>query len=312
MTKKIGFFKKPQGVFTEEFIKEVEDELRSKEGVELFTDLDYREAYVKNGEAFIGDFNLNQLNVYFWHDIVHVKLWKGDNYILNVLSALEKDCVIVNSVASSRIVNDKYLSHLKLLKAGLPVSDFSLVNIKNRDAVKSVFRSMGSSVLLKPRYGGFGSGIVKVDSEERLFEVLEFMQNHIESQDQQILIEKFYENDIEKWTSVVVFGDKILFGYRKKVLGDSDWKVYDPERKDAKGQFTDYVEVGEDLADLALRAKDAIGKDIICFDFIHTSEGYKIIDENGRPGLYRHCLEAARIDLKKEVVDLILSKLNKD
>ena len=243
MKKKIGFFKKPQGVFTEDFIGEIKETLMNIEGIELFTELDYREAFVKNGEVYIGDFNLNQLDVYFWHDIVHVKLWKGDNYILNVLSALEKDCVVVNSVKSSRIVNDKYLSHLELLKAGLPVSDFSLVNIKNRDAVRNAFNGMGGSVLLKPRYGGFGSGIVKIDSEERLFEVLEFMQNYVEAPDQQILMERFYENDIEKWTSVVVFGDKVLFGYRKKVLGDSDWKVYDPERKDAKGQFTDYVKV---------------------------------------------------------------------
>ena len=37
-----------------------------------------------------------------------------------------------------------------------------------------------------------------------------------------------------------------------------------------------------------------------------------IVDENGRPGLYQHCLEAANIDIVDVIVDLIVSKISID
>jgi glutathione synthase/RimK-type ligase-like ATP-grasp enzyme len=311
MKHRIGFYKKPQGVFTEEFISEIEKDLSSMDGVELHTDLDYKKAYVINGDVYVGDFNMSELDVYFWHDTIGAKIWRGDNHHLNVLKALEKKCAVVNSAESTRIVNDKYYSHLLLKQGGLPVVDFSLVNLFDQDSIKKCYRTLGKEVLLKPRFRGFGMGIVKVDSEEHLIEVIEFLQSYLPHGKGQILMEKFYPNDVSKWISVVVMGEKVLFGYRKKLLGDSDWKIYDPERKDARGQKTDYVDPPEELQKISLEAKRIIGKDIICFDFISTEDGYKIVDENGRPGLYAHCLKKGNIDLKKEIIDLIMSKVKK-
>ena len=105
-------------------------------------------------------------------------------------------------------------------------------------------------------------------------------------------------------------GDKVLFGYRKKNIGNSDWKVYDPDKQDGKGDQSEYIEPSSELKEISLRAKKVIGKDIIGFDFIFTDEGYKIIDENGRPGIYPQCLQGARVDIEKEVVGLIMKKLD--
>lgn len=309
---KIGFFKKPQGIFTKEFIKEIEEDLSSREGTKVFSGLDYKKGFVVNGDVFVGDFNLSELDVYFWHGTVDVKIWKGDNYYLNLLKALEKKCVVVNSSDSTRTVNDKYFSHLLLKQDNLPVADFALVNISNIKAAKHIYNSFGKEVLIKPRFRGFGMGIVRITTEEQLVETLELLQSYLPNGEEQVLLEKFYSNDITKWISVVVLGDKVILGYRKKILSDSTWKVYDPERKDVKGEFTEYVKPSQGIGEIALKAKKIIGKDIICFDFIYTEEGYKIIDENGRPGLYAHCLREAKIDIKKEIVDLIISKIEKN
>lgn len=310
MNYKIGFYKKPQGIFTRDFIKEIEREITQRGDIELVTGLDYRKMYVKNGKVYFEGGDLSDLDVYFWHDVVGAKVWKGDNYHLNVLRSLENSCVVVNSAESTRVVNDKFFSHIALSQASLPVADFALVNLTNKQAIVDVFNSFDKEVLIKPRFRGFGTGIVRVSSEQQLIEIVELLQSSLPNGEDQMLIEKYYKNDIEKWISVVVLGEKVLFGYRKKLLGDSDWKVYDPERKDSKGEFTDYVDPPDELKQVALEARRAIGKDIICFDFIHTEEGYKIIDENGRPGLYKNCLEGAGIDIKKEIVDLIFSKIN--
>ena len=64
------------------------------------------------------------------------------------------------------------------------------------------------------------------------------------------------------------------------------------------------------MKEISLKAKEAIGKDIIGFDFILTEEGYKIVDENGRPGIYPQCVKGANINIEKEIIDLILSKID--
>jgi len=306
---RIGFFKKSQGIFTEKLIAEIENELRSLPNVELFTGLDFRLAYIKNGRAIIGDFDLNTLDVYFWHDTIKPADWGSDNYALNVLRALENDCIVINSSISTQIVNDKYLAHTTLKKQGLPVADFALVDASNKAALSAIFNSFDSSILIKPRFGGWGAGIVKIDSLNALFDQVDLLLSFSPKQNLQILLEKYYPNDLSRWISVVVFGDKVLFGYKKNVIRENDWKICDPEKTDGKGFLSEYVDPSPELKKIALAAKQAIGKDIVCFDFIYTSEGYKIVDENGRPGLYAHCLEKAGVDIKKEIISLIMSKL---
>lgn len=305
---KVGFFKKPQGVFTSEVIKSIENKLRA-EKVELVTDLDFREGYVRSGDVYVGNYNLNDLDVYFWHDTVRPMIWKGDNYYLNLLRALEKDCQVINNSESTRIVNDKYLAHLALTKNNLPVAEFALVSMNEPELARQAFKDLGGDVVIKQRYGGWGVGVVRIKEADQLIETLELLLSHLPAGEHQLFMEKFYPNDLSKWISVVVMGDKVLFGYQKKNLGTSDWKVYDPNKQDGKGENSVYIDPSGELKKISLQAKEAIGKDIICFDFISTDEGYKIVDENGRPGIYPRCLEGAGIDIEKEIVDLILSKL---
>jgi glutathione synthase/RimK-type ligase-like ATP-grasp enzyme len=120
------------------------------------------------------------------------------------------------------------------------------------------------------------------------------------------LLEKYYDNDMSQWISVSMIGNQPVIGYRKPLsIGGSDWKVYDPDKRDGKGEESEYVEVTEPVRQLAIQAQTAIGKDIVGFDFILTPEGYKIVDENGRPGLYRHCLEPAGVAIADPIVKLI-------
>ena len=61
--------------------------------------------------------------------------------------------------------------------------------------------------------------------------------------------------------------DRVLFGYRKKLLGESDWKIYDPNKIDGKGLHSEYIDLSQELKDISLTAKKAIGKDINWFRF---------------------------------------------
>lgn len=305
---KVGFFKAPQGVFTEKIIRNIENKLGKNDSIELYTGLDFRKGRVINGRVIVDNFDLNNLDVYFWHDAIKASEWDGDNYFLNVLKALENDCLVINSSEATRIVSDKFLSHNLLLRNNLPVIDFALVSF-NKKEIEKIFDYFGGTIVIKPRFGSWGIGVEKISSKKELLSWFNKTKK-VKNPPKQLLVEKYFRNDLSKWIAVVVLGEKVLFGYKKKITTGSDWKIYDPKKKDGKGAYSEYVDLPKELKKIALKAKEAVKKDIVGFDFIYTEEGYKIVDENGRPGIYPQCIKAGKINIEDEIVNLIISKVN--
>jgi len=143
----------------------------------------------------------------------------------------------------------------------------------------------------------------------KLKNVFPLIRIFIKSSEQQFLLEKYEKNDLSEWTSTTVIGNKVLFGYKKNITNKSGWKIYDPDKKDGKGEYSTCVIPNAEITKLALKAAKVIGKDIIGFDFIYTDDGYKVIDENGRPGIYRTCLDQFNISIVDVIVKLIESEL---
>lgn len=308
MKKKIGFNKKVQGIFDAHMIDQLKNTIAHDCDCDVI-DVDFRDGVIINNHVFVGDLCLNDLDVYFWHDTVYPRAWGADNYFLHILSTLERTTSVINSSASTRITNDKFLSHTILKNASIPVSDFALVRANDIVGLRRAFAHFGNDVLLKPRFGGWGVGIARAQKIDELFSIVEYMMSFTSQSHQSILIEKFYQNDLSRWISVVLCGNKVLFGYHKPLIGDADWKIYDPEKIDGKGALSTYIAPPQEVCDIVLAAQSAIGKDIIGFDLIYTDRGYMIIDENGRPGIYKDCLDAAGVDMKIEIASLINTKL---
>lgn len=308
--RRIGFHKTVQGSFTRERIAEIKRRLIEGHNCEII-EADFREGVLIDGRVYVGDICLNDLDVYFWHDTIWPSKTGADSYYLHLLRAIGTSVKVINPAAGTEAANDKLRAHSLLRSAGLPVSEFALIRSDDRKGIDYAFNKLGGNVLIKPRFGGWGTGIVKCESHEDLHGVVELSVS-MSGRHQQFLLEKFYDNDPMGWVSVSMVGQRPLIAYRKPLsIGGSDWKVYDPSRQDGKGLMSEYVSPTEELARLSQRAQQVIGKDIIGFDFILTSEGYKIVDENGRPGLYEHCLEQAGVNIVDVIVELILSKIEK-
>ena len=305
---KVGFFKAVQGVFSADKIEQIKRRLIEDHNVEL-VEADFRDGVLINGKVYVGEVCLNDCDVYFWHDTLRPSQSGADNYYIHLLRAMEKDVTVINTAESTEVTNDKLRAHDALVAADLPVSHFALVRSDDRAGIERAFLELGSQVLIKPRFGGWGSGIVRCQTIEDVQSAIE-LAVALSGRHVQVLLEQYYENDPSKWVSVSVVDGRPLIAYRKPLsLSGSDWKVYDPQKQDGRGQRSVYVEPTDELAQLARRAQQAIGKDIIGFDFIATPDGYVIVDENGRPGLYEHCLQAAQIDIVDVIVDLIISKI---
>ncbi len=304
---KIGFYKAVQGSFTQERIEEIKKRLTDEHNCEII-EADFREGVLINGKVYVGDICLNDVDVYFWHDTIWPSRTGPDSYYLHLLRAIGATAKVINTADGTEAANDKLRAHSLLKSAGLPVSKYALIRSDDRTGIDKAFQELGGRVLIKPRFGGWGTGIVRCESSEDLHGVIELSAS-MSGKHQQFLLEQFYDNDASGWVSVSMVGQQPLIAYRKPLsLGGSEWKVYDPGKQDGKGAVSEYVSPSEEIISLSQRAQQAIGKDIIGFDFIRTSEGYKIVDENGRPGLYEHCLQQAGVDIVDVIVGLVLEK----
>lgn len=307
---KVGFHKSVQGSFTEERIAEIKRRLSEVHGFELI-EADFRKGVLIDGKVYVGDICLNDLDVYFWHDTIWPSETGADSYYLHMLRAIGNEVSVINTAESTEIVNDKLRAHAKLREHNLPVARYALIKSDDSTGIERAFHELGTSVLIKPRFGGWGTGIVKCQSLADLNSILELTVT-MSGRHQQFLLEKFYENDPSGWVSISMIGQNPVIAYRKPLsLGGSDWKVYDPEKRDGRGGESEFVEPSEELKLLARQAQQILGKDILGLDFIKTDEGYVIVDENGRPGLYEHCLQAAHIDLVETITELIAHKAQK-
>ncbi|MFH1439610.1 MAG: hypothetical protein ABIG89_03525 [Candidatus Woesearchaeota archaeon] len=274
------------------------ERLKMDSDIEVFDGVDFRNAIVVNGDVLLGDMCLNDLDFFFWHAEIDRY---PTSYHIEILETLADDCVVVNNPSALKIGLDKYLAHTKLRRAGLSVSDFaSFPNDLHSYKLMKKYLAEWGSMLIKPRLGAFGHGIIKVDDFSTLRDVVGYTRTldsgRVDAQGSKtIFVERFYPNDHDEWCSMTILGGELAYGYRKRPEKFHGWKVYDEDRI---GGCVDYILPSDEHRELALRAKDALGLDIIGFDIIKTQpEGRLIIvDENTNPGFYKDIFRQAGID----------------
>lgn len=284
---------KKTGLLREEEVISLEKKLAANPSIDFLGNVDFSNIEIKNDNFTIGDLNLAKLDLFFWFA-------PGMKKNLPVLMALNNYTKVIKSPTSFLITGDKFLSHSLLKSAGLPVADFSLISCDDLDSIKKIL-SEWKTIILKPRRGSFGRGIIKIENFETLRDIAGILK--IEHKQKEIFVERFYENSPSEWTSTTIINGKVAYGYRKKLEKFADWKVYDPRAIGGDAFWVD----PEPVKELAEKAAAVLDKSIIGFDFIKTQEGYKIVDENNFPGFYPECFKKSGKSEADFLHDLIIS-----
>ena len=204
LQKKIGLWLPPRENLTESITPENPahidlriyrlflDYLKTK-NVKYFENLDFRKAFVADNEVYLEDFNLSELDYFVWMGMLDRSF---DSYHLEVLRVLGFSTIVCNSYDFYNIATDKFSAFSLLHKYDVPVSELYLVNLESIENLQPLFNE--NTFLLKPRRSAFGQGIVKLESYSQLRDIAEFhgQKNYY--------VEKYYENDLSKWTGVTV------------------------------------------------------------------------------------------------------------
>ncbi len=137
------------------------------EGYEVVHDFDMRKCYCFNNSVMTENgIDLTSLDLMF-----HMNADERSDHQIDILHALDAAGVkVINPYCQFENARDKFISNLKLRKAGIKVPDSLLIgNNFSESFMKNLFNDWGS-VLIKTRKSFGGKGIIKFDDFEHFMD----------------------------------------------------------------------------------------------------------------------------------------------
>lgn len=179
---------------------------------------------------------------------------------------------------------------------GIPVPKTVSYLPKDRDALlRCVDRLGGFPVCLKALGGSHGVGVMRVDSEQSLFSVSDYLR----AQGETVVMKEYC--DVTSSARLVVLGDKVI-----------DSIEYSAPRGDFRSNEGDTPNVApkqfsEMINGIAVRAVKALGLEFGGVDIMITNEGAKVAEVN-YPCFFPRCQMLTGVDIAGQMVKYLAEK----
>ncbi len=216
--------------------------------------------------------------------------------------AQSRGLTVMNSPRSVEIAIDKFLTLQTLLGEGLPIPPTAVA--QRIDEARSLFKSLGGDVVIKPLFGSEGFGITRAfdpDIADRIFDTLEKLG--------QVIYLQAYIDHADTDYRVFILDGKVLAAMRRS--GHGDWRS-----NVARGGTGHSIPIHNardldglpGLGPLALQAASACKLDVTGVDILLDKNNHPhIIEVNGVPG-WRELARVTGIDIAAEVLLSIRGK----
>jgi RimK family alpha-L-glutamate ligase len=200
---------------------------------------------------------------------------------------------VVNSPRAIERTVDKFWTSTLLEQCGIATPD--TVVCDDVEEAFAAFRSFGD-VIVKPLFGSMGLGMVRVGDEEMAFRVFRTIE--------QIRGVYYIQRTIDHEGADVrafVLGGKVIAAIERRARG---WRT-----NLARGGTARTVQLGNQMAGLAVRAAAAVGADYAGVDILRARDGTAyVLEVNGIPG-WKGLQEATGQDVAGRLLDhLALSR----
>lgn len=186
----------------------------------------------------------------------------------------EMDVFCANTAHGINNSRDK-LRSLQLLsrhQIGIPRTTF--VHNK-RDVLPAIERVGGAPVVIKLIEGTQGIGVLLAESVETAEAIIELLQ----SQKQNVLIQKFVAESKGRDIRAFVVGDRVVAAMRRVAQGrEFRSNIH-------RGGATEQVDLPEEYTKIAVRATQIMGLQVAGVDMLESSSGPQIMEVNSSPGL---------------------------
>ena len=200
-----------------------------------------------------------------------------------------------NGITNSR---DK-LRSLQILsrhRIGIPKTTF--VNDK-KDVLPAIERVGGAPVVIKLIEGTQGIGVLLAESQQAAESIIELLQ----SQKQDVLIQKFVAESKGKDIRAFVVGDRVVAAMRRVAQGQEF------RSNVHRGGIAEPVELSEEFQDTAVRSAQILGLRIAGVDMLESATGPQVIEVNSSPGL-EGIETCTKLDIAGAIVDYIAARVD--
>ena len=210
----------------------------------------------------------------------------------------EMDVLCANTAHGISNSRDK-LRSLQILSrhhVGIPRTTF--VRDK-KDVLPAIERVGGAPVIIKLIEGTQGIGVLLAESVGQAASIIELLQ----SQKQNVLIQKFVAESKGKDVRAFVVGDRVVAAMRRVAQGQEF------RSNVHRGGIAEPIELDEQYSETAVRCAQILGLQVAGVDMLEGKDGPQVMEVNSSPGLegIETCTD---LDIAGSVIDYIAAQVD--
>lgn len=273
-----------------------------------------REAAVKRGHEvkvldtlkFAIDLQRGEPDLYFrqrrlsHYDAVLPRIGAAITYFgTAVLRQFEQmDVYCANSSAGVSNSRDKLRSLQILSRHHIGIPRTTFVRDK-KDVMPAIERVGGAPVIIKLLEGTQGIGVLLAETAQSAEAIIELLQ----SQKQNVLIQKFVAESKGRDIRALVVGDEVVAAMRRVAQGQEF------RSNVHRGGGTEAVELDDDYTETAVRSAQIMGLRFAGVDMLEGKDGPQVMEINSSPGL-EGIETCTRLDVAGAIIDYISAQVD--
>jgi [lysine-biosynthesis-protein LysW]--L-2-aminoadipate ligase len=215
-------------------------------------------------------------------------------YILKILN--DAGVPTVNTYHVALTCGDKFLTTQALIHAGVPVPR-NLLAFTPESALAAM-EQLGYPVVLKPVVGSWGRMVSKINDRDAAEAILEH-RDVLGSYQHAIFYIQEYITKPGRDIRTFVVGDECIAGiYRTS----EHWIT-----NTARGGVATNCPITPELADLSLRAAQAVGGGVVAIDLLETQDGRLLVNEVNYTMEFRNSIDTTGVNIPAKIIDYVVA-----
>jgi len=210
----------------------------------------------------------------------------------------EMDVFCANTAHGIINSRDKLRSLQVLSRHNIGIPRTAFVRDK-KDVIPAIERVGGAPVIIKLIEGTQGIGVLLAESLKAAESIIELLQ----SQKQNVLIQKFVAESKGKDIRAFVVGDRVVAAMRRTAEGQEF------RSNVHRGGKAEAVELDDEYIETAVRSTQILGLRVAGVDMLESESGPQVMEVNSSPGL-QGIEDATGLDVAGAVIDYIAAQVD--
>jgi [lysine-biosynthesis-protein LysW]---L-2-aminoadipate ligase len=202
----------------------------------------------------------------------------------------------VNSHRVAITCGDKFLVSQAMIHAGIPTPRCKLA-FTPESALEAI-EQLGYPVVLKPVVGSWGRMVSKINDRDAAEAILEHRSVLGNYQHSIFYIQEYIDKPGRDIRSFVIGDECIAAIYRTS----NHWIT-----NTARGGLATNCPITPEMADMSLRAAQAVGGGVVAIDILETKDGRMLVNEVNYTMEFRNSIETTGVDIPARIIDHVLA-----